>query len=82
MTTPVLNLARVILRLVLISSDRCLKEIPTYKVITVSTLVDRMKINGSLARRAIAYLEKEGAIKRVVHHSAQMVYTRATAAKE
>jgi len=41
-----------------------------------------MKINGSLARRAIAFLEKEGHIKRVVHHHAQLIYTRATAGKE
>ena len=59
-----------------------MKEVPTYKVISQSTLIDRMKINGSLARRAIAHLEKEGLIKRVVHHNAQLVYTRATAGKE
>lgn len=63
-------------------SDRIMKEVPTYKVISQSTLIDRMKINGSLARRAIAHLEKEGLIKRVVHHRAQLVYTRASAAKE
>lgn len=63
-------------------SDRIIKEVPTYRVISQSTLIDRMKINGSLARRAIAFLEKEGLIKRVVHHNAQLVYTRATAAKE
>lgn len=53
---------------------------PTYKVISQSVLMDRMKLNGSLARRAIQYLEKEGLIKRVVHSRAQLVYTRATAA--
>ncbi|KAL7424920.1 40S ribosomal protein S25 [Cryptotrichosporon argae] len=61
--------------------DRVIKEVPTYRVISQSVLIDRMKINGSLARRAIAHLEKEGLIKRVVHHSAQLVYTRATAGK-
>jgi small subunit ribosomal protein S25e len=59
-----------------------MKEVPTYKVISTSTLIDRMKVNGSLARRAIAHLESEGLIKRVVHHNAQLIYTRATAAKE
>lgn len=63
-------------------SERILKEVPTYKLISQSILIDRMKINGSLARRAIAYLEKEGLIKRVVHHHAQLIYTRAIAAKE
>ncbi|TXT16041.1 hypothetical protein VHUM_00544 [Vanrija humicola] len=62
--------------------DRILKEVPTYKLISQSVLIDRMKINGSLARRAIAFLEKEGLIKRVVHHHAQLIYTRATAGKE
>ncbi|EIW71675.1 hypothetical protein TREMEDRAFT_20091, partial [Tremella mesenterica DSM 1558] len=57
--------------------DRIVKEVPTYRVITVSTLIDRMKVNGSLARRAIAYLEEEGLIKPVVVHRAQVVYTRA-----
>ncbi|ORY34894.1 ribosomal protein S25 [Naematelia encephala] len=58
--------------------DRIIKEVPTYRVISQSTLIDRMKIGGALARRAIAHLEKEGLIKRVVHHRAQLIYTRAT----
>ncbi|ODN78517.1 hypothetical protein L202_04143 [Cryptococcus amylolentus CBS 6039] len=62
--------------------DRIVKEVPTYKLISQSVLIDRMKINGSLARRAIAYLEKEGLIKRVVHHNAQLIYTRAIAGKD
>jgi hypothetical protein len=32
-------------------------------------------VNGSLARIAIRHLEKEGQIKRIVHHSAQLVYS-------
>ena len=70
------------LHLFLYHSDKIIKEVPTYRVISQSTLIDRMKINGSLARRAIAHLEKEGLIKRVVHHHAQLVYTRATAGKD
>lgn len=58
--------------------DRIIKEVPTFKFISQSTLIDRLKINGSLARRAIKHLEQEGQIKRVVHHHAQLVYTRAT----
>jgi len=68
--------------LMTVPSDKIMKEVPTYRVITTSTLIDRMKINGSLARRAIAHLEKEGSIKRVVHSNAQLVYTRATTGKE
>ena len=58
--------------------DKILKEVPTFKMISQSTLIDRMKINGSLARRAIRHLEKDGQIKRIVHHHGQLVYTRAS----
>ncbi len=59
--------------------DRILKEVPTYRYVSVSVLVDRLKVNGSLARVAISHLEKEGLIKRVSRHSSQLIYTRATA---
>ncbi|KAH9472807.1 hypothetical protein MJO28_001332 [Puccinia striiformis f. sp. tritici] len=62
--------------------DKIFKEVPTYKMISQSVLIDRMKINGSLARVAIQHLEREGLIKRIVHHRGQLVYTRATAATE
>merc|ERR1712046_44812 len=57
--------------------DKVLKEVPNYKVITPSIVSDRMKIRGSLARRAIKELCELGKIKCVVQHHAQMVYTRA-----
>jgi small subunit ribosomal protein S25e len=56
-------------------SDKIIKEVPTYKLISQSVLIDRMKINGSLARKAMRHLEKEGLIKKVVHHNAQWVYS-------
>ncbi|CDR40330.1 RHTO0S05e01662g1_1 [Rhodotorula toruloides] len=58
--------------------DRIMKEVPTFKMISQSVLIERMKINGSLARVAIAHLEKEGLIKPVIRHRAQLVYTRTT----
>ncbi|GAA6041144.1 hypothetical protein JCM8097_004137 [Rhodosporidiobolus ruineniae] len=58
--------------------DRIMKEVPTFKMISQSVLIERMKINGSLARVAIKHLEKEGLIKPVIHHRAQQVYTRTT----
>ncbi|KAH8829848.1 component of cytosolic 80S ribosome and 40S small subunit [Flagelloscypha sp. PMI_526] len=58
--------------------DRVIKEVPTFKFISQSILIERLKINGSLARRAIRHLEKEGQIKPIVHHSSQLIYTRAT----
>merc|ERR1712138_62241 len=59
--------------------DKVLKEVPNYKVITPSIVSDRMKIRGSLARRAIKELHGMGKIKLLVQHSSQMVYTRAIA---
>merc|ERR1711902_188856 len=59
--------------------DKVLKEVPNYKVITPSIVSDRMKIRGSLARRAIKELHAAGKIKLLVQHAAQMVYTRAIA---
>ena len=56
--------------------DKILKEVPTFKMISQLTLIDRMKINGSLARVAIQHLEREGQIKKVIHHHGQLVYTR------
>merc|ERR1711892_1129133 len=59
--------------------DRVLKEVPNYKVITPSIVSDRMKIRGSLARRAIKELCELKKIKLLVQHSSQMVYPRAIA---
>eukprot|EP00892_Ulva_mutabilis_P009644 jgi/Ulvmu1/7051/UM033_0111.1 len=60
--------------------DKLKSEVPKYKMITTSILSDRLKINGSLARAAIRELLDDGAIKPIAHHSAQGIYTRATAA--
>lgn len=56
--------------------DRIVKEVPTFRFISVSILIERLKINGSLARKAIQHLKKEGTIKCVVHHSAQRIYSK------
>jgi small subunit ribosomal protein S25e len=59
--------------------DKLNKEIPTAKLITPSVLVDRLRVNGSVARRAILMLEQQGLIKMVAKHGSQWIYTRATA---
>eukprot|EP00968_Pinguiococcus_pyrenoidosus_P005909 scaffold385_cov305-Pinguiococcus_pyrenoidosus.AAC.56 len=51
------------------------------KVITVAGIVERLKVTGSLARKAIRYLEDEGHISRVVKHHNQHIYTRNTQAE-
>lgn len=55
--------------------DRILKEVPTFRFISQSILIERLKINGSLARIAIRHLAKEGQIKKIVHHSSQLIYS-------
>lgn len=57
--------------------DRIMKEVPGFKYVSVSVLVDRMKIGGSLARVALRQLEADGVIKAVLTHSKQAIYTRA-----
>ncbi|KAJ1675674.1 40S ribosomal protein S25 [Spiromyces aspiralis] len=61
--------------------DKLMKEVPSYKLITPSVLIDRLKINGSLARLALKALEEEGTIRLVSVHNSQLIYTRATAAE-
>jgi small subunit ribosomal protein S25e len=43
--------------------------------VTIATLVDRLKINGSLARRCLKDLEEKGQIKQVVGHSKMKIYS-------
>ncbi|ODV97426.1 hypothetical protein PACTADRAFT_39883 [Pachysolen tannophilus NRRL Y-2460] len=61
--------------------DRIMKEVPSYRYVSVSVLVDRLKVNGSLARVALRHLEREGIIKPVLKSSKQKIYTRATASE-
>ena len=55
--------------------DRILKDVPTFRFISTAILIERLKINGSLARIAIHHLEKEGSIKRIAHHHGQLIYS-------
>ena len=57
------------------TSEKLHKEVQSYRLVTVATLVDRMKINGSLARKCIADLEEKGIIKPVVEHSKMKIYS-------
>merc|ERR1711904_103270 len=58
--------------------DKMMKEAATFKLVTPSAISERLKINGSLARRAIKELLKAGSIKLVDKHSSQYIYTRNT----
>jgi len=50
------------------------------KLITTSTVSERFKVTGTLARVALLGLEKEGKIRAVTKHSSQVIFTRATKA--
>ncbi|KAF0686105.1 Aste57867_22070 [Aphanomyces stellatus] len=56
--------------------ERMCKEVPKMKLITASAVVERLKVNATLARAAILELEQKGEIKCVTKHRCQMIYTR------
>merc|ERR1712198_715399 len=56
--------------------DKLYKEVPTYKLITPSIVSERLKVRGSLARKALTELVQKGLIKQVVQHRSQLIYTR------
>mmetsp|Transcript_10026 Transcript_10026/g.17463 ORF Transcript_10026/g.17463 Transcript_10026/m.17463 type:complete len:119 (-) Transcript_10026:537-893(-) len=58
--------------------EKLLSEVPKYKLITASVISERLKVNGSLARKALKELTTKGLIRLVCGHSAQSIYTRAT----
>eukprot|EP00178_Gracilaria_changii_P006478 TRINITY_DN2122_c0_g2_i1.p1 TRINITY_DN2122_c0_g2~~TRINITY_DN2122_c0_g2_i1.p1 ORF type:complete len:128 (-),score=30.28 TRINITY_DN2122_c0_g2_i1:9-362(-) len=62
--------------------DKLLKEVPSYKLITPSVVSERLKVRGSLARKALKELQEKGLIKQVVKHHSQLIYTRATKAED
>ncbi|XP_018010280.1 40S ribosomal protein S25 [Hyalella azteca] len=59
-----------------VTYDKLLKDIPYSKLITPSVVSERLKITGSLAKKALAELHRKGTIRRVCKHHAQIVYTR------
>lgn len=62
--------------------EKLLKEVPSYKLITPAVVSERLKVRGSLARKALAELHKKGLIKLVVKHHSQRIYTRTTKLEE
>jgi len=56
--------------------DKLLKEIPTAKLITPAVVSERLKVNGSLARRAIRELIAKGLVKTVINNHRQIICTR------
>merc|ERR1712102_217903 len=62
--------------------DKLYKEVPSYKLITPSIVSERLKVRGSLARRALGELAGKGLIKLVSAHRSQIIYTRVIGDKE
>ncbi|KAL7512903.1 hypothetical protein ACHAXN_010111 [Cyclotella atomus] len=62
--------------------DRLNSEVPKMKLITVSAVVEKLKISGGLARRALNQLEEEGTIRKVCVCRAQRIYTRSVVEDE
>ncbi|KAK3112418.1 40S ribosomal protein S25 [Teratosphaeriaceae sp. CCFEE 6253] len=58
------------------TNEKLQKDVQSYRLITVAVLVDRLKINGSLARKALNDLEERGVIKKVVAHSSGNIYSQ------
>ena len=56
--------------------DRLYAEVPKMKLITVSAVVEKLKISGGLARRALRVLAEEEKIRPVLLSRAQQIYTR------
>ena len=62
--------------------ERFNKEVPKMKLITVSGVVEKLRISGGLARRALKEMEAEGHIREVCCTRAQRIYTRNIAEDE
>lgn len=56
--------------------DRLYAEVPKMKLITVSSVVEKLKISGGCARRALRELAAEQKIRPVMLSRAQQIYTR------
>uniref|UniRef100_A0A1B0BL72 40S ribosomal protein S25 n=1 Tax=Glossina palpalis gambiensis TaxID=67801 RepID=A0A1B0BL72_9MUSC len=61
-----------------VTYEKLIKEVPIYKLITPSVVSERLKIRGSLAKRALIELREKGLIRQVVQHASQVIYTRVT----
>merc|ERR1739845_246909 len=55
--------------------EKLLSDVPNSRLITVSTISDKLRVNGSLARAAIKDLEAKGKIRKVSTHNSQLLYT-------
>jgi small subunit ribosomal protein S25e len=57
------------------TNEKLQKDVQSYRLVSVAVLVDRLKINGSLARKCLIDLEEKGVIKEVVNHHSCKIYS-------
>mmetsp|Transcript_15215 Transcript_15215/g.39554 ORF Transcript_15215/g.39554 Transcript_15215/m.39554 type:complete len:109 (-) Transcript_15215:467-793(-) len=58
--------------------EKLISDIPKNKLITPSIISEKLKVNGSLARRAVKELLSKGLIRVIDAHHAQAIYTRSS----
>ena len=58
--------------------EKMLTDVPKQKLITPSIISEKLKVNGSLARKAVRELVSKGLIRPVLTHKQQQIFTRAT----
>ena len=77
LTSPLLSQRRRLISHALVFVH-CHHRTMQMKLVTPSALVERLKINSSLARAACKFLAEEGKIQPVEVHNKQRIYTRVT----
>lgn len=58
--------------------ERMLNDTPKQKLITPSIISEKLKVNGSLARKAVKELVAKNLIRPLLTHHSQAIYTRST----
>ena len=58
--------------------EKMLTDVPKQKLITPSIISEKLKVNGSLARKAVKELVKQSLIRPILTHKHQQIFTRAT----
>merc|ERR1712060_245321 len=58
--------------------EKMMADVPKLKLITPSIISEKLKVDGSLARKAVKELVKQNLIRPILTHKHQNVYTRAT----
>ena len=60
------------------SYEKMITDIPKQRLITPSIISEKLKVNGSLARKAVKELVSKELIRPIMTHKHQAIYTRST----